>query len=213
MATSADESTPAARASALSPPRPASPEPASPTNDDDADRPRRRPLRTAVQLIVLVGILGGGLWAGWSYSQRQFYVGATETGQLAVFRGVPGQIAGLDLSSVHATSRAELNDLTNAAQEQVKQGIQAKDEPDAARLLSRVDRRRPGQPEPQADLRAEPHPVGRTRRGTDHAAGRAALRYADGRPVRFAERVAARRHGESGRTRGHQRGPDRTRQP
>jgi PPM family protein phosphatase len=147
MATSADDSTPAARASALSP-RAASPEPpAGPGNgDDDSDRPRRRPLRTAVQLIVLAGILSGGLWAGWSYSQRQFYVGATESGQLAVFRGVPGQIAGLNLSSVHTTSRAELNDLTNAAQEQVKQGIQAKDEPDAERLLSELTVDDPGNP-------------------------------------------------------------------
>jgi protein phosphatase len=147
MATSADDSTPAARASALAPPRPASPEPAAAqSRDDEPERPRRRPLRTAVQLIVLASILGGGLWLGWSYSQRQYYVGATETGQLAVFRGVPGQIAGLDLSSVHATSRAELKDLTTAAQEQVKQGIQAKDEPDAARLLTELTLDDPANP-------------------------------------------------------------------
>ncbi|RKR89202.1 protein phosphatase [Micromonospora pisi] len=148
MATSADDSTPAARASALTPPRPASPEPAgsSADADDDQERPRRRPVRTAVQLIALAAILGAGLWGGWTYSQRQFYVGATETGQLAVFRGVPGQIAGLNLSSVHSTSRAELNDLTNAAQEQVKQGIVAKNEPDAERLLSELTVDEPGNP-------------------------------------------------------------------
>ncbi|MGW4462162.1 PP2C family protein-serine/threonine phosphatase [Micromonospora sp. NPDC004704] len=167
MATSADDSTPAARASALTPPRPATPEPANASgNDDDSERPRRRPLRTAVQLIVLAGILGGGLWGGWTYSQRQFYVGATESGQLAVFRGVPGQIAGLDLSSVHATSRAKLDDLTNAAQEQVKQGIQADDEPDAERLLSELTLDEPGNPNlkptcppspsPSADVTASP---------------------------------------------------------
>jgi protein phosphatase len=149
MATSADGSTPAARASALSAPRPASPEQgaAQANPDDDGERPRRHPIRTALILLVLVGVLGGGLWLGWSVTQRQYYVGATQAGQLAVFKGVPGQIAGLALSSVHSTSNtAQLSDLTAPAQEQVKQGIQAKDEPDAKRLLAQLTNDVPGNP-------------------------------------------------------------------
>lgn len=140
MATSADDSTPAARASALSSPRPSSPDSldASSMRDDDAEGPRRHPVRAALLLTVLFGILGGGLWVGWTYTQRQYYVGATEEGQLAVFQGVPGQIAGLDLSNVHATSATELDDLTAAAQEQVKQGIQANSESDAERRLAEL---------------------------------------------------------------------------
>ncbi|SBT53495.1 PP2C family protein-serine/threonine phosphatase [Micromonospora narathiwatensis] len=137
MATSADVSTPAARASALSAPRPAAPE--EPVDrEDEPERGRHRPLRTAAMLLALLVILGGGVFGGWSYTQRQYYVGATEDGQLAVFRGVPGQIAGLDLSSVHSRSTAKLDDLTLAAQEQVKQGIQAKSEPDAERRLAEL---------------------------------------------------------------------------
>ncbi|SCG61003.1 protein phosphatase 2C domain-containing protein [Micromonospora coxensis] len=147
MATSADVSTPAARASALSAPRPAAPEedPAA-GRDDEPERPRRRPLRTVAMLVALLVILGGGLFAGWSYTQRQYYVGATEQGQLAVFRGVPGQVAGLDLSQVHSTSPAKLDDLTLAAQEQVKQGIQAKSESDALRRLSELTSDDPANP-------------------------------------------------------------------
>src|SRR4051812_48298649 len=104
MATSADVSTPAARASALSAPRSPAPEEPADNRDDEPERRRHRPLRSAAMLLALLVILGGGLFAGWSYTQRQYYVGATEQGQLAVFRGVPGQIAGLDLSSVHSTS-------------------------------------------------------------------------------------------------------------
>ncbi|MCW3842951.1 protein phosphatase 2C domain-containing protein [Micromonospora yasonensis] len=144
MATSADVSTPAARASALSAPRPAAPEEPADANEDE---PRRhRPVRTAAMLLALLVILGGGLFGGWSYTQRQYYVGATQDGQLAVFRGVPGQIAGLDLSSVHATSEAKLDDLTLAAQEQVKQGIQAKSEPDAERRLAELTSDDPANP-------------------------------------------------------------------
>ncbi|MFJ8578862.1 PP2C family protein-serine/threonine phosphatase [Micromonospora sp. NPDC093277] len=136
MATSADVSTPAARASALSAPRPPAPE--EPDGDDEPERRRHRPLRTAVMLLALLVILGGGVFGGWSYTQRQYYVGTTEDGQIAVFRGVPGQIAGLDLSTPHSVSPAKLDDLTLAAQEQVKQGIQAKSEPDAERRLAEL---------------------------------------------------------------------------
>ncbi|MGC4808404.1 PP2C family protein-serine/threonine phosphatase [Micromonospora sp. DT233] len=136
MATSADVSTPAARASALSAPRPPAPE--DPADDGDDDRPKRRPLRTVALLVALLVILGGALFGGWSYTQRQYYVGATDDGQVAVFRGVQGQVAGLDLSAVHSTSPARLDDLTLAAQEQVKQGIPAKGEPDAERRLAEL---------------------------------------------------------------------------
>ncbi|MFV2104431.1 protein phosphatase 2C domain-containing protein [Micromonospora sp. LOL_024] len=136
MATSADVSTPAARASALSAPRPSVPED-SVANADEPEA-RRRPLRALAMATALVVIVGGGVFAGWSYTQRQYYVGATEDGQVAVFRGIQGQIAGMDLSSLHSESTAQLDDLTLAAQEQVKQGIPAKSEPDAERRLAEL---------------------------------------------------------------------------
>jgi protein phosphatase len=144
MATSADVSTPAARASALNAPRPPAPE--EPAEKDDEPERRRRPLRSVAMALALLVILGGGLFAGWSYTQRQYYVGATDQGRLAVFRGVPGQVAGLDLSSVHSTSDAKLDDLTLAAQEQVKQGIQARNEPDAQRRLAELTSDDPANP-------------------------------------------------------------------
>jgi PPM family protein phosphatase len=150
MATSADD-TPAARASAaLAAPRAAAPEPHAAGNgaprDDEPEQSRRHPVRTAILLSVLLLALGGGLWAGWSWTQQQFYVGATDDGQLAVFRGVPGQIAGLDLSSVESTSDTRLDDLTMVAQERVKQGIQADDQPDAQRMLAELTNDNPTNP-------------------------------------------------------------------
>jgi serine/threonine protein phosphatase PrpC len=137
MATAADSSTPAARASALTaPPRPASPE--ASRGDGEAEQQRRHPVRTAVLLLVLLVLLGGGLFAGWQYTQSQYYVGATDDGSVAVFRGVPGQIAGLDLSAVHETSDTQLNELTGVAQDRVKQGIPAKNEADAERKLAEL---------------------------------------------------------------------------
>ncbi|WP_422750838.1 protein phosphatase 2C domain-containing protein [Micromonospora sp. WMMD1219] len=146
MATSADDSTPAARASALSAPRPPAPEEPVDNRDDEPERRRHRPLRTAAMVLALAVIVGGGAFGGWTYTQRQYYVGATDDGQLAVFRGVPGQVAGLDLSNVHERSEARLDDLTLAAQERVKQGIQARNEPDAERRLAELTSEDPANP-------------------------------------------------------------------
>ncbi len=144
--TAADGSTPAARASALkAPPRPAQPDPGV-SDDSDDEAPKRHPVRTTLLVLVLLGILGGGLYAGWRYTQSQFYVGVTADGQLAVFRGIPGEIAGLSLSRVSQTSTAKLEDLTTVAQSQVREGIHASDEKAAGALLAELTSADPTNP-------------------------------------------------------------------
>src|SRR6476660_5124538 len=123
--TSADQSTPAARAQQYAAPRPPAPEPPPGDADVDNDRPKRRPFLTAGLLVVLLGLLGGGLWYGWNYTQQQYYVGATDKGTVAIFRGVQGDVAGLHLSTVYEESDTKLDDLTEVAQNTVKQGIPA----------------------------------------------------------------------------------------
>jgi protein phosphatase len=142
--TVADSSSAAARAAALQAPRPAQPDGGAYERDDPG--PKRHPVRTSLLLLLLLAVLGGGLYAGWQYTQDQYYVGATEEGQLAIFRGVPGQIAGLDLSSVNETSEARLADLTTVAQARVKQGIQADSRPDARRRLAELTSNVPSNP-------------------------------------------------------------------
>jgi len=143
--TVADSSSAAARAAALrEPTRPPQPEGAAYEREDP--EPRRHPVRTGVLVLLLLAVLGGGLFLGWRYTQDQYYVGATEAGQLAIFRGVPGQIAGLDLSSVNETSTARLDDLTTVAQDRVKQGIQADSRPDAQRRLAELTSDVPSNP-------------------------------------------------------------------
>ena len=154
MATAADDSTPAARASAaLAPaPRPAAPDSDNGSNgggrtaDDDPDRPKRHPVRTAVLLAVLLAIFGGGIWYGWWYTQRQYYVGVTQDGNVAVFQGIPGEIAGLHLSSVDTTSQTRLEDLTKVTQDYVRQGIQADNKQDALQKLNELTNNDPDNP-------------------------------------------------------------------
>ncbi|GID98582.1 protein phosphatase 2C domain-containing protein [Amorphoplanes digitatis] len=144
--TVADSSSAAARAAALqAPPRPAQPEGAA-YERDEPEQPGRHPVRTSLLVLLLLGVLGGGLYLGWQYTQKQYYVGATPQGQLAIYRGVPGQIAGLDLSSVHETSPARLDDLTLVAQARVKEGIHADSQPDARRRLAELTSDEPSNP-------------------------------------------------------------------
>ncbi|HWS38581.1 MAG TPA: PP2C family serine/threonine-protein phosphatase [Actinoplanes sp.] len=146
--TVADSSTSAARAAALKPqaPRPAQPE--QPSGYERDAEPSGHPVRTTLLVLALLGVLGGGLWAGWKYTQGQYYVGATEQGQLAIFQGVPGQVAGLDLSTVSETSQIRLDDLTTTAQERVKQGIHAASQANARTTLADLTKDDPSNPNP-----------------------------------------------------------------
>src|SRR5262245_10470662 len=76
MTSTADTSTPAARASALTQPRDAAPNGngAGPTErETDQDRPKRHPIRAVLILVVLAAVLGGGLWGLWRWTQSQYY--------------------------------------------------------------------------------------------------------------------------------------------
>ena len=131
------ESTPAARASALTPPRAATPESAP---ADEPRRPRRHPVRATIILVILVGLLGGGLYGLWMWSQSQYYIGATDKGQVAIFSGVPGQLAGFSLSEVRQISPVTLQELTTVAQDQVRKGIAADSLADAQARLNELVR-------------------------------------------------------------------------
>jgi PPM family protein phosphatase len=135
MTSGVEESTPASRASALQTPRAAVPEP---PDEEAAERPRRHPVRTTVLLVGLLVILGGGLWYGWAWSQSQYYVGATPDGNLAVYQGIPGQIAGLHLSRVDHTEAVTLDQLTKVAQDRVRKGITANSASDAEQIYQEL---------------------------------------------------------------------------
>ena len=134
MITTADVSTPAGRASALTRPRDAE---APPGLADDADaRPRKHPIRTALILIVLAALLGGGVWGGWRYTQTKYYVGVTDDGRLAVFQGIPGELAGFELSQVVYQSTVSIDSLTPASQETVRATIAKDSRSDAMAALN-----------------------------------------------------------------------------
>lgn len=130
-ATPADDS-PAARAATLG--RPAA-------DDPDDDHPSSGPRRWVFWLVVVVVLLGltGGVWAGWTWSQGQFFVGMTETDDgeevVAVFRGLPQDLGPLRLSTVEETTDVAVAELPFFQRGIVTEGIQADDRVEALQIV------------------------------------------------------------------------------
>jgi protein phosphatase len=135
-ATAADSTMAAARAATLTVPRQATPE--APARANGQPKQRRGALRTVLTLFILLGLLVGGLYLAWQLTQQRYYVSATDDGHLAIYQGVPGRVAGLDLNSVQEVSDFTLADLTEVARHRVEQGIQADNEADARKKLAEL---------------------------------------------------------------------------
>jgi protein phosphatase len=116
------------------PPEPEQPEPAT---YGPAPR-RRRPLRTALlALAVLVVLVGAGI-GSYVWALGHWFVGVDGTGtasRVAVFRGLPASVAGLDLYRKDHTTDLAVQDLTPAARARVRGGITAHGATDTQRIL------------------------------------------------------------------------------
>jgi protein phosphatase len=109
--------------------------------DDDPDpRVRSRALRrrraTIVALVALVLFALGGT-AAYAWTQRQYYVG-TAGDTVAIYRGVEGTLAGVDLSHVREHVGLRVDDLPDFERKRVRDGIHATGLADAHRIVDRL---------------------------------------------------------------------------
>jgi len=97
------------------------------SDDDDLveepDPPRRTWLRVLTWLAG-VAVLAGITWAGYAWTQTQYYVGVHE-GQVTVFRGIPQRIGSFELSSPVETNGQAVDALPDNVRERVEQTIAA----------------------------------------------------------------------------------------
>jgi serine/threonine protein phosphatase PrpC len=102
------------------------------------EQPHRRPwpLVTAILVILVVVIVGGG-FAAWSYTQHQYFVGASN-GQVAIFRGVNQKVAGISLSSVYRRTGIPIAQVTMDDRQQVTSTITASSLAEANRIVSSI---------------------------------------------------------------------------
>ncbi|MDT7572297.1 MAG: family protein phosphatase [Actinomycetota bacterium] len=113
-------------------------EPTRATRIPVADAPSRRHGRRLAVVASIVGLLLiAGAGAGWAYVRSQYYVGA-DGEQVAVFRGVNSEVAGVDLSSVEERSDLTTGQLGDLDAARVKKGIVAKSKHDAQQIVERL---------------------------------------------------------------------------
>jgi protein phosphatase len=74
-------------------------------------------------LVLLVLVVGGGLFVGWQYVRGQYYIGV-QAGHVAIFRGVDQDVAGISLSNlVQQYSSLPVAQLDSDSQAQISQTI------------------------------------------------------------------------------------------
>lgn len=138
----------ASRASALTQQRPPMPQRVeAPPPPQDPKRKKKNALKAFAIIFVLllltaVVAVGGKLWLN-----TQYYVGATEDGQVAIFRGLNGTVLGFKLSSKvedscppgsTGCSPITLKDLQEAGRKTITAGIRSDNGLDGARAAVRL---------------------------------------------------------------------------
>jgi protein phosphatase len=88
-------------------------------------------------LGVLLALVLAGVFATWAYIRSQYFVGI-DAGHVVVFRGVKGDVAGVDLHGVSERSTLTTQRLTDVEREALEDGIVANDAADARAIVQRL---------------------------------------------------------------------------
>jgi serine/threonine protein kinase len=104
-----------------------------------AQRPGRRWLIVTTSLVVLLGVIIGGGYIAWRWSQDQYYVAADSKGEVVIYRGINQHIAGISLSRPYHATGIPLAQVPAPYQQTVKATDQASSLAEAQRIVTNVD--------------------------------------------------------------------------
>ena len=127
---------PAAKAAALT-----REEPEVPYEDEDfseEEPPRRSPWPAFVVLVLLIALLGGLAWGGYTWSQRQFYVGTDGT-RVVLYQGLAQDLGPISLSQELEVTDIEIEDLPEITRQQVESTISVSDREGADQIIDRLE--------------------------------------------------------------------------
>ncbi|HET6294969.1 MAG TPA: protein phosphatase 2C domain-containing protein [Kribbella sp.] len=96
-------------------------------------------LRRLAVLVVVLGLIAGGGWFAYSWTQNQYYIG-TDGDYVAIFKGVDEQIPGLNLSNIYEVQSLQVDKLPTYSREQVEGTIQADDLTAARGIITELQR-------------------------------------------------------------------------
>ena len=88
---------------------------------------RVRVLRIRQLIAWVLGLLAlaGGLFAAYSYTQTRYYIGESNSGHVAIFRGIHESFGTLGFSSLYRETSTSVNTLSLLQQDQVRRTISA----------------------------------------------------------------------------------------
>jgi protein phosphatase len=93
-------------------------------------------LRRLLLLLAVLGVLAVAAMLALDWTQRQYYVGVSEDGHVAIYRGIEQSVLGYELSEVDETSDLTVDALPEFLRERVLEGISASDREDAEQKVS-----------------------------------------------------------------------------
>ena len=118
---------------------PPSPDGASAPSPGDEAGPSSRTIRRAVAAAVVLFLLAVGAVVGRNALMDSWYVGASG-GQVAIYRGVPGSIAGMHVSRLDRRTDVRLSSLIEIEQERVREGKTAASLKEALDIVNNLQR-------------------------------------------------------------------------
>ncbi|WP_062464996.1 PP2C family protein-serine/threonine phosphatase [Demequina soli] len=109
-----------------------------PDDEDEPTRDRWQRMRPWIlPLVVLLILLGAG-WAGYWWSQQQYYVGE-DAGFVSIFRGVPESVGNLTLSHVVEQTAITVDELAPYQRERVLDSIRVRGLDQAAGVVASLE--------------------------------------------------------------------------
>ena len=112
------------------------------------EQPRFLWWRRILATMLALGVVGMGVGAGVWWAQQQYYVGEQD-GQIAIFRGLQGNLLGQPLSTAYETTNVSLDQLSEVDAESVREGMDAGTLEDAKRVVENLAAR--AEPAPTSD--------------------------------------------------------------
>ena len=148
-ATAARSETPVAKAPAhvAAPAKP----PPQPRDEGDA-APRSRFGRKIVIGLVIALLVGGVAYGLAAYAlDNSWFVGTNEDGRITIYKGIPDEIVGLDLSDAQEVTEVKLEDLPDFLQGNVEEGIKVSSLDEAHETVADLEERARDFQEPEPE--------------------------------------------------------------
>ncbi len=136
----------APQASAPSPAKPPPP-PAMRSSSSSSSHRSGGPGRVVVWVGLLVVVLSAGAYLARMSIKGSWYVGV-DGGRVAVFNGVPGSVAGIELGELRNRTELRTDTLPELYQGRLEEGIRANSRKDAGAIVSDLEKLSSAQPAP-----------------------------------------------------------------